>query len=299
MDSGSSSALTGILAALPKKLSCVLDEYSFGRSVEEIRLRVGRTPQIVTSDGEMMLEGPPVTGNDAKDILERLCKHSIYAHSEELKQGFLSFPGGVRVGICGRPITDDGRIVRFTDVSSFNIRLSHEVKGCAEGVINNFLEHGRPVSSLIVSAPGGGKTTLLRDIARCISNGVCSFPLKVGIADERGEIAGCIEGVPSFDVGCRTDVMELVPKADAIRMLVRTMSPEVIVTDEIGGPGDSFAVAEAGRCGVTVIAAAHASSSEDVHSRRDLAESIGTGVFTRILLLRRHGKMLHIFPVKA
>ncbi len=292
-------ALLSVLSVFPKRLEEPTAEACRGYNAEEIRLRVGRPPHIVFSNGDKLLKGIVFTSEDSSDMMERLCRHSVYAHEDELTHGFLTFSGGVRIGICGRPVIINGRIVRFQNVGSFNIRLPHEAVGCAEGLMGSFTEHFYPVSSLVIAPPAGGKTTLLRDIVRCLSNGIGTSPLKVCLADERGEVAGCIDGTPSFEIGTRTDVMELMPKAEAISMFIRTMSPDVIATDEIGGACDAEAVSEAGKCGVTIIATAHASSAEELFSRSSLKAVLDTGVFKRILLLRRHGNTLRIFPVKT
>lgn len=271
----------------------------FGGAAEEIRLRTGRPVQIVYPDSDLILETFTFTREDARELLKKLCGYSVYSREEELKNGFVTLDGGMRVGVCGKPVTENGTIKSLTDVTCFNIRIAREVTGCAECVMNYIIEHGKPVSTLIAAPPAGGKTTLLRDIARCLSNGRHSIPLKVAIADERGELAGCIDGVPSFDIGVRTDIMELLPKAEAVGIFVRTMSPDVIITDEIGGRRDADALIEAAKCGVAVIASAHASLNGELKSRRDTAEILDSGIFKRVLHLRRSGSLLHISPLKV
>lgn len=288
-----------VLSVLPKRTASAVERLLMsGSQVEEIRLRTGRPAQVIASSGEFIQDAPPFTREEASNLLEKLCRHSIYAREDELKMGFITLDGGARVGVCGRPVVENGRIKRMTDISSFNFRLTREAVGCAEGVMEYVLENGRPVSTLIAAPPAGGKTTLLRDIARCLSNGVCSEPFKVALLDERGELAGLIDGVPSFDVGLRTDVMEFAPKAEAIGIFVRTMNPDVILTDEIGGSGDAEALEEAARCGTAVIASAHASSCDELKKRPALQRTIESGVFKRILLLRRSGSVLHIVPLR-
>lgn len=291
-------ALSAVLSVFPKRLADPILEACSGNAPEELRFRVGRPTQIVFSNCDKLLTDVLFTGEDSSDLLNRLCGHSVYAHEEELKNGFISFKGGVRIGVCGRPVMIDGSAARFQNIGSFNIRIPHEALGCAENLMGCFTEHSFPVSSLVIAPPGGGKTTLLRDIVRCLSNGKGAAPNKVCLADERGEIAGCSDGIPAFDIGLRTDVMELMPKSEAIFRFIRTMSPDVIVTDEIGGIGDAAALAEAGRCGVSVIASAHASSAEELRSRSALSEIVDTCVFKRIMLLRRFGNKLRIFPIK-
>ncbi|MCR5610842.1 MAG: stage III sporulation protein AA [Clostridiales bacterium] len=299
MEAFLSNQLKSIISLLPKSFADEVTSVCSGRSVEEIRLRSGRPPQIVFSDGEYMLEELVFTKKDSSDLLEKLCRHSIYAHEDELKQGFISYDGGIRVGVCGKAVSDNGKIIRLTDVSSFNIRVANEVIGCSKDTISFIIEKGSPVSTLIVSRPGGGKTTLLRDIARCLSDGIGADAHKVCIADERCEIAGCIDGVPAYSIGARTDVFELTPKAESISMFIRTMSPEVIITDEIGSQKDAEAVKEASGCGVCIIASAHARSRDELNMRGPIRDLIESGVFKRILLLKRNGSLLRIIPLKV
>ena len=290
--------LDAVFSLLPDRIAVAFYRVQPCDTVEEIRLRTAKQPQIVTSKGEFLLECGAFTRREAEELLTRICRHSVYSHEEELRRGFVALDGGVRVGVCGRPVVSGGRIERMTDITCFNFRITREAVGCAENVIRYVSDRGRPVSSLIVSPPGGGKTTLLRDIARCFSCGIGVPPVKVCLADERGELAGCAGGEPSFDVGPRTDVMELAPKSEAIRIFVRTMSPELIITDEIGDPCDAAALSEATRCGVAVIASAHAGSAEELSKRAELKEAAGSGAFRRILMLRRSGSLLHICPIE-
>lgn len=293
MEFSAEKRLNAVLALLPPRIARAVGSADLDPAVEEIRLRSGRPSQVVTSSGDALI-GPPLAPAEASSLLERLCGHSVYAMEEELKKGFIPLEGGWRVGVCGRPVTANGRIERLVAVSCFNFRIVREVKGCAERLMHMLTESGRPVSAMIVSPPGVGKTTLLRDISRCFSNGIGADPVKVAIADERGELAGCVGGIPTFDVGERTDVFELCPKAEAIPLLVRSMSPEVIITDEIGSYGDAEAVGEAARCGVAVIASAHASSFEELKRRAPLAEVLRTGAIRRLLLLSRSGGRLNV-----
>ena len=293
------TATRSVLSVLPKRTASAVERLIMsGSQVEEIRLRTGRPAQLIASSGEFMQDAPVFTREEAAELLDKLCRHSVYAREDELKMGFITLDGGARVGVCGRPVVENGRIKRMTDITSFNFRLTREAVGCAESVMDYLLENGRPVSALIAAPPAGGKTTLLRDIARCLSNGVCSAPFKVALLDERGELAGLIDGAPSFDVGLRTDVMEFAPKAEAMSIFIRTMNPDVILTDEIGGAGDAEALEEAARCGAAVIASAHASGCDELKKRPALQRAMASGVFKRVLLLRRNGSVLHISPVR-
>lgn len=287
------------VSALPQRMQKTVQGAFAANSIEEIRLRVNRPVQLITSRGELMLDSVgTLSEQEARQMLENICRHSVYAWENELCSGYLTLPGGVRVGICGKPLVDDGRIIRFTCVTGFNIRIAREVTGCSDGVIKYLYDGGNIVSTLIAAPPNGGKTTLLRDIARSLSRTGCGVrPVKVAIADERNEIAGCINGVPSLDVGLRTDVMDGVPKRLSIFMLIRSMSPDVIITDEIGGIEDMRAVAEAAKCGVAVIASIHAGSSKELSRKRWLVDALDEGVFGRVLLLHRQGSRLTVAPI--
>ncbi|MCR5809622.1 MAG: stage III sporulation protein AB [Clostridiales bacterium] len=297
LDNSCKNLIKTVLSVLPSGISEAFLEGG-AQNAEELRLRVGRPLQIIFPFGERLIEDTSFTSEEAGELLEKLCRHSVYSRREELINGFVAFEGGARIGVCGRPVIENGAVKSMTEISGFNIRFTCEARGCAEPVMGFVSEQGRPVSALVVSPPGGGKTTLLRDMARCFSYGIGTAPVKVAIADERGELAGLSAGLPSFDIGPRTDVMDRMPKAAAMRLLVRTMSPDVMITDEIGGMEDAAAVAEASRCGTAVIASAHASTADDILMRPSLKNVVETGAFGRILLLKRTGSKLHISPLK-
>ena len=291
-------ALSSVLELLPGRLSDVVRRHACDKAIEEIRLRAARPVQLVFSEGETVLETAAFTAEEASAFLDRLCRHSVYAYAEELRGGYITLVSGARVGVCGRPSVENGRIAGMPRPTFFNIRIAREIPGCASEVIRLLTENDAPVSTLIAAPPGGGKTTLLRDVARCLSEGINCDPLKVAIADERGEIAACRDGVPGFDVGRRTDVMDRAPKAECISLLIRSMSPQVIVTDEIGGEGDAEAIAEAARCGTAVIASAHASCIDELLTRGCTSRLLSERVFRRVLILRRKGSALNVARVE-
>ena len=213
---------------------------------------------------------------------QALAGHSLYAREEELRAGYFTMEGGCRVGVCGQMRSENGRPTGFAHIGSVSIRIAREARGAADAVMDALTAAGRAVSALVISPPGLGKTTLLRDIARQLSDGAGGRRgMKVGLMDERGELAGMIGGAPSMDVGRRTDVLDGCPKRVGMSLMVRSMSPDVIVTDELGHPGDAGAVREAARMGVRVIASVHAGNEEDALRRLGGMD----GVFERMILL--------------
>ncbi|MCM3136062.1 stage III sporulation protein AA [Paenibacillus polysaccharolyticus] len=282
--------------------------------VEEIRIREGRPLEINAGNNYHFLtpEGVP-TGKPEeayvplKEITHRLLdlisNHSLYTLEEELRKGFITIPGGHRIGLAGRTVLSGGRVEYLRDINGFNVRVAREVQGVADPVLPYLLDmkNGQVLHTLILSPPQQGKTTLLRDLARQISNGTKLTAggelrqgirprLKVGIVDERSEIAGSYKGVPSFDVGPRTDVMDGCPKAEGMMMMLRSMSPDVLIVDEIGRPEDAEAVMEALHAGVSVIATAHARDLSELAARPALKTLIAEQMFQRYVQLKRTGR---------
>ncbi|MDO5110917.1 MAG: stage III sporulation protein AA [Clostridia bacterium] len=273
-------------AYLPEKLKKSLFTLDEKRSatLEEIRVRVHRPVQLIGSDYDELLWQESIDERLCAVLLEGLSEHSIYAYERERSQGYFTIRGGYRVGICGRM----GGEGSMAEVSGFNIRIAREWKGCADNVMPHLVDGaGAPVSALLLSAPGVGKTTMLRDIARQFSDGKRVRARKVAIADERGEIAGCYLGTPLLDVGQRTDVMDGYPKAQAVSMLIRSMSPAVIITDEIGGSEDALALRDASQSGVAVVASAHAGDRASATARPELRALLEEGLFRQIIELYR------------
>lgn len=275
-------------------------ELEDANGLEEIRVRAGRPIQLVYAAHERMLPLSP----DATllyELLESLCAHSVAAMERELAQGYITVRG-CRVGISGRAVAREGGggIARYSHVTGFNLRIAREVRGCAEPVMQELYDgEGGVYSTLVLSAPGAGKTTLLRDAARILSEGWRGERgRKVSLADERGELAGAYLGVPTFDVGTRTDVTDGCMKAEAMRSLIRSMSPEVLVTDEIGSDADAEAVLLAGTSGVAVLASAHARDEKEALRKPYLKKLADAGCFEKCLVLRREGECANIRCVR-
>ena len=243
--------------------------------VLEIRIRAGRPIQYRCMGVEHF--GPVVTADRLSGLLAALADHSLHAREAELRQGYFTMEDGCRVGVCGRLIWDGDRVTGMAEIGSICVRVCREIDSAADGFYDALIKDGRPLSALIVSPPGMGKTTALRAAARRLSQD----GFNVCIADERRELAACVGGVPTLNVGLRTDVMDGCPKHIAIMRLLRATSPQVIVTDEIGDVRDAEALSEAARCGVAVVASAHADSFEALKLRK----SVLTEVFSVGILL--------------
>lgn len=270
-------------------------------AVLEIRLRAERPVSVVLFDRDRFLgqdgtlteeasQGIMFREADRVRTLAAMTASSVYALEEELRRGFITLRGGHRVGLSGRAVTDRGAVKTLKDISGFNIRIAREVPGCAEWVLPYLIDGaiGRVASTLVISPPRCGKTTLLRDLVRVISTGSRRHGLegaKVCLVDERSEVAACYLGVPQNDVGPRTDVLDACPKAEGMMMAIRSMSPETLATDEIGRTEDIAALEEAVWCGVSVIATAHAASLEELEKRPGFSRLSALGAFKRYVVL--------------
>ena len=233
----------------------------------EIRLRVGR-PLFLTYDGG---------------------ECSLYAYEDEIRQGYISVQGGHRVGVTGKVILDRGRIMGMKYISCINVRLAHEVQGCADSIMSYIRTQNWVANTLIISPPRCGKTTLLRDIIRQLSNGWADTQgLTVGVVDERSELAGCYQGISQNDLGMRTDVLDCCPKSEGMQMLVRSMSPDVVAVDELGCEEDFKAVETVIHCGCKLIATAHGESLEDILDQPFFYRLMSEKIFERYIILGKN-----------
>ena len=254
---------------------------------EEIRLRVGTPPSVTIGGREVTVGEVPVEPEGVAQLLERATRSSLHTVAEELKEGFITVGEGHRLGIAGTGVVKGGTVTTMRAVSSAALRIAREHKGCAQTAVQQIWTPGKPFpSTLLVSPPGVGKTTFLRDIIRIVSTG----GLRVGVVDERRELAALQAGVPCFDLGPHADVMEGVPKAEAAMLLVRTMAPDVLAVDEITASRDVVALEQAVNCGVSVIATVHGSDLEDVLERPALRGLRARGHFACAAFLRRTGE---------
>ena len=227
-----------------------------------------------------------VTREDLKETMEHVSGYSLYAYEDEIRQGFLSVQGGHRVGVTGKVILDGNQIRGMKYISCINVRLAHQVLGCADPVMPYIQKNTWVAHTLIVSPPRCGKTTLLRDIIRQLSNGREGIPgLTVGVVDERGELEGCYQGIPQNDLGPRTDILDGCPKVEGMQMLIRSMSPSVVAVDELGKEDDYKAVESVIHCGCKLIATAHGDSMEDMLEQPLFRKLWKDRVFQRYILL--------------
>lgn len=300
-----------IIHMFPRNMGTVLGKLNLNyEKLQEIRMRADR-PLAVRWDGREYFvkpggeatiykeEGYRVTTQDIAQTMEYISGYSLYAYEEELKQGFLTIQGGHRVGVAGKVLLENGKVKNVRHIAFLNIRLCHEVHGCADELMPYIAEDDKIYSTLLISPPGAGKTTVLRDMIRQVSDGTGNSNGKnVGVVDERSELAGSYYGIPQNDLGSRTDILDGCPKAEGMMMLIRSMAPEVVAVDEIGTGEDMEAIRSAACCGCQIFATAHGNSVEDICGHPYLHQAYQEQIFDRYVLLGRNyhsGQILAVY----
>ena len=257
---------------------------------EELRLRAGWPMTAVLPEGERPLGGSPVEGRELEQLVEIASRASLHTVLDQVRRGYLTFEGGHRIGLCGTAALREGAIHALRAISSANLRIARQVKGAAAPVLDGLCPGGRLADTLILAPPGLGKTTLLRDLIRSVSEGEGCTPLRVSLADERGEVAAMYNGRPQLEVGRRTDVAEGCPKAQGLMLLLRAMNPQVLAVDEITAPEDVGALITAAGCGVTLLATAHGEGRAGLERRPLYRPLLDEGLFRFLVRIRREGE---------
>ena len=275
-----------ILSYMSPNINEVLKRYIGNSGINEIRLRAGKNLILRFNAREIITEYV-VNVEDILNILLSISKNSIYSIQNDINNGFLTIKGGHRVGVTGEVVLENGKIKNIKNISSMNIRIAREIKGASNKLLSMVLSNKGINNTLIISPPGAGKTTMLRDLVRQISN----FGKNVSLIDERGEIASVYNGKAMLDVGVRTDVMSFCPKHIGINLVTRSMGPDVIATDEIGNALDVEAIKNAALSGVNLIFTMHGKDISDLKRNKEIKEIIEEGYFDIIVFLSNREKV--------
>ena len=263
--------------------------------LEEIRIRNGK-PVILNLGQVEKIMDYVVTPEETEYTFEKICENSVYTYQNQIINGFITLKGGNRVGLVGTAVIKDGKIINFNYISSLNFRISRQIFGCSQKVIKEIIneKENSIFNTLIISEPGKGKTTLLRDIVRNLSNGIegAIKGQSICVIDERGEISATYKGICQNDLGIRTDVINDTPKAIGMRMAIRSMAPKIIIADEIGSLEDVEAIRYALCCGVKGIFTAHGKDINEICKNPELNKLVEEGIFDRIIRIERRNNIV-------
>ncbi len=296
------SNLNEILSYFPRRIANSISkrmqqiESSEERGMlEEIRIRTSKPVILKFMNKEIVLEDVVVTSEETLETVQTICDNSIYSYQNQICSGYITLKGGHRVGITGSVVLVDGKITNINYISSLNFRIAKQIVGASNRLLKYILniEENSIYNTLIVSPPGAGKTTILKDLVRKLSSGMEQINFKgitVGLVDERGEIAAMYKGIAQNEVGLRTDVLAHIPKAIGMKMMIRSMAPQVIVADEIGGQFDVDAINYAICCGIKGIFTAHGSNIEDLGLNPTIKKLLELHLFERLIFLDKKNK---------
>jgi stage III sporulation protein AA len=293
-----------VIGVFPLKIGCLLKDKLRKEQVYELRLKIGK-PILVYSDRGESIINYILEKEDIKSIMQKVSNYSLYAYEDDIRQGFITIKGGHRIGIAGECVMEKGEVKTIRNISSVNIRICREIIGCSNKVIKYIVSPNRVYNTIIISPPKCGKTTILRDIARNISNGISSSGVggrKVVVIDERSEIGACYFGVPQSDLGIRTDVLDNCLKREGLIMAIRSLSPEVLICDEIGTKGDIEALMMAFNSGVNIVTTIHGFTVEDLYKRRVFSDLIDNQILERAIILSNRcgiGTIENVYSLKG
>lgn len=284
---GLSTKLKSYLSKLPIELKS---------NAKEIRIRSGRPLSIYTGEYEVFINeygrythnyisgGIIIKSEDIKECFKTLCGYSVHTYQNEICNGYITINGGHRAGICGTAVVDNGKIINIRDISSINLRIAREHIGCSKPLIDSAYKN-EVCGLLIVGCPLSGKTTLLKDLVCQLSSGMAGEYKKVAVVDERGELSAMLNGMPQNNIGICCDVLDGYPKNLGMGIAIRTMSPQIVVIDEIGDEQDAYSIESCLNAGVIVIATVHANSVSELARRKHIMHAINTGAFKKIVFL--------------
>ncbi|MCI8835462.1 MAG: stage III sporulation protein AA [Ruminococcus sp.] len=300
-----------IFGILAKSVRQLLEQEGLDMGqLQEIRMRIGKPLLLIYQNEERFLpftkgkhQRHIVTREEIRETLDYVSHYSLYAYERDIRQGFLTVEGGHRIGVMGKVIMEQNTIKNLQYISSVNVRVSHEIRGCADHILPYITKEGEICHTLIISPPRCGKTTLLRDLIRQISDGNMEIPgHSVGVVDERSELGGCYHGVAQNDLGIRTDILDGCPKAEGMLLLIRSMAPQVIAVDEIGAKEDIHALEYAMQCGCRMIATVHGKDMKEAAEKPVLGELIQKRRFQRYIVLgnrQRPGEIRAVYDERG